>query len=87
MIGAGSTTFSYYNNGNRISRTEGLVTTRYSYDFEDRMTKAGSKSYQRDHFGRVVSSGGGAIRYLFERGERDPGGGGGYYDPTHSGVR
>ncbi len=38
-----------------ISRTEGTTTTNHTYDFEDRLTKAGETSYSYDVFGNQLS--------------------------------
>ena len=56
MVSAGSTRFSYDNNGNMASSSQSDTTINYSYDDENRLVKAGNKSYTRDAFGRIVST-------------------------------
>ncbi len=53
------------------STTAGTTTTSYSYDYENALTKADTKSYGRDPFERAVSSsvGKSTTNYLFDGAE------------------
>ena len=48
-------TYSYDGNGNRLTKVLNAVTENYSYDFNDKLTSAGSKSYQYDLNGNCTS--------------------------------
>ena len=71
MMSAGSTAFSYDQNGEMTSRTSDTTTTDYAYDYEGNLTKAGTEAYGRDAFGRMVSSTSGSTTtdYLFDGAE------------------
>lgn len=53
MTDSGSTTYAYNANGEMTSKTAGTITTRYAYDYEGNLTKAGTVTYARDPFGRA----------------------------------
>ncbi|RKX26678.1 MAG: hypothetical protein DRP46_10590, partial [Candidatus Zixiibacteriota bacterium] len=58
LISYGSSSFTYDNEGNRLTKTTGSATTSYSYDFLNRLeginTSSVSANYVYDHLGRRI---------------------------------
>ena len=56
---AGSSAFTYDNNGNMVSRTENGNTTTYEYNYENRLTKVtspdGTWDYSYDALGNRIA--------------------------------
>ncbi len=53
--GGYSISYTYDHNGNRLSKTQGGVTTNYSYDAHDKLLSVGSKTYSYDNNGNCTS--------------------------------
>jgi RHS repeat-associated protein len=68
-----SATYTYDNNGNTLSKTEGTDVTQYTWDYENRLTQvtlpnSSVVTFKYDPFGRRIqkSSAAGTINYLYD---------------------
>src|SRR5207248_346697 len=61
LIGTSTANYSYDNNGNMLTKTDGSDATRFQWDFENRLTqvatpKNGSVTYKYDALDRRIQS-------------------------------
>lgn len=74
LTSAGSTTYTYDDNGNTLTKTDSTGTATYAWDFENRLTSvtlpasAGAVSFQYDPFGRRIqkSSSAATTNYIYD---------------------
>jgi RHS repeat-associated protein len=73
LTATASATYTYDNNGNTISKTEGADVTQYTWDYENRLTQVTLPNslvvtFKYDPFGRRIqkASAAGTINYLYD---------------------